>query len=51
MNVLLDTCIIMDFLQNREQFAQNAKKVMQAAAMELFSRIDAHTATKKPEQN
>ena len=36
MKVLLDTCAIMDFLQNREPFAQDAKKIMQAAAMELF---------------
>ena len=46
MNVLLDTCIIMDFLQNREPFAQNAKKIMQAAAMELFAGfITAKSAT------
>lgn len=36
MKALLDTCVIMDFLQNREPFAQNAKRIMQAAAMELF---------------
>ncbi|MCM1266649.1 MAG: PIN domain-containing protein [Bacteroidales bacterium] len=36
MKVLLDTCVIMDFLQNREPYAQDAKKIMQAAAMELF---------------
>ena len=46
MNVLLDTCVIMDFLQNREPFAQNAKKIMQAAAMELFTGfITAKSAT------
>ncbi|MGN0537721.1 MAG: PIN domain-containing protein [Acutalibacteraceae bacterium] len=46
MNVLLDTCIIMDFLQNREPFAQNAKKIMQAAAMDLFTGfITAKSAT------
>ena len=39
MNVLLDTCIIMDFLQNREPFSQNAKKIMQAAAMELCTGV------------
>ena len=46
MKVLLDTCVIMDFLQNREPFAQNAKKIMQAAAMELFTGcITAKSAT------
>ena len=46
MNALLDTCIVMDFLQSREPFAQNAKKIMQAAAMELFSGfITAKSAT------
>lgn len=46
MKVLLDTCIIMDFLQNREPFAQEAKKIMQAAAMELFTGyITAKSAT------
>lgn len=46
MNVLLDTCIIMDFLQSREPFAQNSKKIMQAAAMELFTGfITAKSAT------
>lgn len=46
MKVLLDTCVIMDFLQNREPFAQNAKKIMQACAMELCSGfITAKSAT------
>ncbi|MDE7444993.1 MAG: PIN domain-containing protein [Lachnospiraceae bacterium] len=46
MKALLDTCVIMDFLQNREPFAQNAKKIMQAAAMELFTGcITAKSAT------
>lgn len=46
MKVLLDTCIIVDFLQNREPFAQDAKKIMQAAAMELFTGyITAKSAT------
>ena len=46
MKVLLDTCVIMDFLQNREPFAQDAKKIMQAAAMELFAGyITAKSAT------
>lgn len=46
MKALLDTCVIMDFLQNREPFAQDAKKIMQAAAMELFTGcITAKSAT------
>ena len=46
MKALLDTCVIMDFLQNREPFAQNAKMIMQAAAMELFTGcITAKSAT------
>ena len=46
MKVLLDTCIIIDFLQNREPFAQDAKKIMQAAALELFTGyITAKSAT------
>ena len=46
MKALLDTCIIMDFLQNRKPFAQDAKKIMQAAAMELFTGcITAKSAT------
>ena len=46
MKVLLDTCVIMDFLQSREPFAQNAKKIMQAATMELFAGfITAKSAT------
>ncbi|MCM1135872.1 MAG: PIN domain-containing protein [Clostridium sp.] len=36
----------MDFLQKREPFAQDAKKIMQAAAMELFTGcITAKSAT------
>lgn len=46
MRALLDTCVIMDFLQSREPFAQNAKKIMQAAATELFvGYITAKSAT------
>ena len=46
MKALLDTCVIMDFLQNREPFAENAKKIMQASAMEMFDGfISAKSAT------
>lgn len=46
MKALLDTCVIMDFLQNREPFADDAKKIMQAVAMELFTGfITAKSAT------
>ena len=46
MKALIDTCVIMDFLQNREPFAQDAKKIMQVAAMELFTGcITAKSAT------
>lgn len=46
MKVLLDTCIIMDFLQNREPFAEDAKQIIQAAAMEVFTGcITAKSAT------
>ncbi len=63
MNVLLDTCIIMDFLQNREPFAQSAKKIMQAANFsqalsqqnlrQIFTTLHTgvHIVTRKPEQN
>lgn len=30
MKVLPDTCVIMDFLQNREPFAQDAKKIIRS---------------------
>ena len=46
MKALLDTCVIMDFLQRREPFAENAKKIMQASAMEMFDGfITAKSAT------
>lgn len=46
MKALLDTCVVMDFLQNRKPFAQNAKKIIQAAAMEIFTGcITAKSAT------
>lgn len=37
MKVLLDTCVIIDFLQDREPFSHTAKKILQAAAMDIFS--------------
>ena len=46
MKALLDTCVIMDFLQSREPFAESAKKIMQASAMEMFDGfITAKSAT------
>lgn len=36
MKVLLDTCIIIDFLQSRDPFADTAKEIMYAAASESF---------------
>ena len=36
MKLLLDTCIIIDFLQSREPFADTAKEIMCAAASESF---------------
>lgn len=46
MKALLDTCVIMDFLQSREPFAEHAKKIMQASAMEMFDGfITAKSAT------
>lgn len=37
MNVLLDTCIVMDFLQNREPFSLAAKSIFRAAATDWFT--------------
>ncbi|MCM1328943.1 MAG: PIN domain-containing protein [Ruminococcus sp.] len=37
MTALIDTCVVVDFLQSREPFAESAKKIMQAAAVELFT--------------
>ncbi len=46
MKALIDTCIVMDFLQKREPFADTACKIFRAAAMELFSGyITAKSAT------
>ena len=36
MNVLLDTCVVIDFLQQREPFADEAKEIFRAAAVEKF---------------
>lgn len=37
MKALIDTCIVIDFLQGREPFAVAARAVFRAAATELFS--------------
>lgn len=37
MKVLLDTCVVMDFLQNREPFSVPARKIFRAAAAEWFT--------------
>ncbi len=37
MRVLLDTCIIMDAIQNREPFADSAKDIFRKAAMNWFT--------------
>ena len=36
MKALLDTCVIMDAVQNREPFAQDAQAIFLAAANETF---------------
>jgi len=44
--VLIDTCIVIDFLQKREPFADDALRLFRAAASELFSGyITAKSAT------
>lgn len=46
MKALIDTCVVMDFLQNREPFADAALKVFRSAASEMFSGcITAKSAT------
>lgn len=46
MKVLIDTCIVMDFLQNREPFAENAYTIFKATAKGQFSGcITAKSAT------
>ena len=37
MRVILDTCIIMDAIQNREPFAEDAKSIVRAAANKWFT--------------
>ena len=46
MRVLLDTCVVVDFLQKREPFAQDALSLFRAAATQEFSGyITAKSAT------
>lgn len=46
MKALIDTCVVMDFLQHREPFADEAKAVFRAAACEQFTGcITAKSAT------
>ncbi len=46
MKALLDTCVVMDFLQNREPFSLAAKSIFRAAATDWFTGyITAKSAT------
>lgn len=36
MKALIDTCVVMDFLQKREPFAADALQIFRSAASELF---------------
>ncbi len=46
MRALLDTCVVMDFLQNREPFSLAAKSIFRAAATDWFNgSITAKSAT------
>lgn len=46
MKALIDTCVVMDFLQHREPFADDAKALFRAAACEQFTGcITAKSAT------
>ncbi len=46
MKVLLDTCIVVDFLQKREPFSEDALRIFRAVANDLFSGcITAKSAT------
>ena len=46
MKALIDTCVVMDFLQHREPFANDAKAIFRAAACEQFTGyITAKSAT------
>jgi len=37
MKILLDTCIVIDFLQGRESFAEDAYQIFRLLATEIFS--------------
>ena len=46
MKAILDTCIVIDFMQGREPFADSAKAIFQAAAVDRFTGfITAKSAT------
>lgn len=46
MNALIDTCVVVDFLQNREPFAEAARLIFRAIATEMCSGyITAKSAT------
>lgn len=46
MKALIDTCVVMDFLQHREPFADDTKAIFRAAASEQFTGyITAKSAT------
>lgn len=46
MKALIDTCVVMDFLQHREPFGDDAKAIFRAAACEQFTGcITAKSAT------
>lgn len=46
MNALIDTCVVMDFLQKREPFCDDAISLFKAAATEQFNGyITAKSAT------
>lgn len=46
MKALLDTCVVMDFLQNREPFSLASKSIFRAAATDWFTgTITAKSAT------
>lgn len=46
MRALLDTCVVMDFLQNREPFSIPARSILRAAAADWFTGcITAKSAT------
>lgn len=46
MKVLIDTCVVIDFLQKRQPFAEDALRIFRATASELFTGyITAKSAT------